>query len=228
MKVIFWRDRRLWSVTIRRGWKENSSASVCFFSIIKWPVSPPSRNPVWNYDKTDVWFTRAGPEKFFWPHSCAVLLHFPRKWFIKMTVNSRQRFPWIVNCSDPKKARSFWWSSILLLFLFKKERGRAGGANSNAFQFFANPKFEKKFSKFGGSFDTFDGRSISQVMATMVGVKAMWIPAALELFVSHQRKRVRWTRKKLFSSAFACANWTSDGPEYFTLLKFYPDMSCVT
>ena len=57
--------------------------------------------------------------KGFWPHSCAVLLHFPRKWFIKMNVNSRQRFPWIVNCSDPKKARSFWWSSIVLLFLFK-------------------------------------------------------------------------------------------------------------
>ena len=30
MKVIFWRDRRLWCVTIPHGWKENLVASVCF------------------------------------------------------------------------------------------------------------------------------------------------------------------------------------------------------
>ena len=30
MKVIFWRDHRLWCVTIPRGWKENLVASVCF------------------------------------------------------------------------------------------------------------------------------------------------------------------------------------------------------
>ena len=33
-------------------------------SIIMWPVSPPSRNPVGNYDKIDEGFTRAGPENF--------------------------------------------------------------------------------------------------------------------------------------------------------------------
>ena len=152
MKVIFWRDRRLWSVTIRRGWKENSSASVCFFSIIMWPVSPPSRNPVWNYHKTDVWFTRAGSEKVFWPHSCAVLLHFPRKWFIKMNVNSRQRFPWIVNCSDPKKKRDLFGGLPLCSssYLSKSRDALAEQIQMHSnFSRIQNSK--KKFSNFGGS-----------------------------------------------------------------------------
>ena len=121
-------------------------------SIIMWPVSPPSRNPVGNYDKTDVWFTRAGPDKVFWPHSCAVLLHFPRKWLIKMNVNSRQRFPWIVNCSDPKKKRDLFGGLPLCSssYLSKSRDALAEQIQMHSnFSRIQNSK--KKFSNFGGS-----------------------------------------------------------------------------
>ena len=125
-KVIFWRDRRLWCVTIPRGWKENSGASVCFLQlkkyIIMWPVSPRSHNLAGNYDKTKLWYTWAGPEKAVWWRTYAALLHFPRKWFIKMDINLQQ-----LNCDFialiRKKTRTFvrffFWSSIVLLFFFK-------------------------------------------------------------------------------------------------------------
>ena len=90
--------------------------------IIMWPVSLRSHNLVGNYDKTKLWYTWAGPEKAVWWRTYAALLHFPRKWFIKMDINLQQ-----LNCDFialiRKKTRTFlrffFWSSIVLLFFFK-------------------------------------------------------------------------------------------------------------
>ena len=51
-------------------------------------------------------------------------------------------------------------------------------------------------------FDSCDGRGISQVIATMVRVKEMWITAPFKLFVANYRERARWTRKYIVRSYF--------------------------